>query len=149
MKNTTFVVVLLWLIGVAMPGLAQVDTGTVVGTIKDSTGAVVPGATAAATEMDTGTKATVKSDSDGNFVISSLRRSRLADTPLRSRQADSNERCARTSCWMCSRPSGWTLLLRSVRLQKRRRSAELLHCWKRRVRPWAMLSPATRWRSYP
>ena len=73
MKNTTFVVVLLWLIGVAMPGLAQVDTGTVVGTIKDSTGAVVPGATAAATEMDTGTKTTVKSDSDGNFVITPLK----------------------------------------------------------------------------
>ena len=73
MKNTTFVVVLLWLIGVAMPGLAQVDTGTVVGTIKDSTGAVVPGATAAATGMDTGTTTTVKSDSDGNFVITPLK----------------------------------------------------------------------------
>jgi hypothetical protein len=73
MKNATFVVVLLWLIGLAMPGLAQVDAGTVVGTIKDSTGAVVPGATAAATEMDTGTKTTVKSESDGNFVITPLK----------------------------------------------------------------------------
>ncbi len=73
MKKTTFVVVLLWLISAAVTGLAQVDTGTVVGTIKDSSGAVVPGATATATNVDTGIKTAAKGGSDGNFVITPLK----------------------------------------------------------------------------
>ncbi len=52
MRNTEFVVMLLWLISVAVPGIAQVDTGTVVGTITDSSGAFVAEATVTATEMD-------------------------------------------------------------------------------------------------
>lgn len=39
MRKTTLVVVFLLLIGAAVTGLAQVDTGTVVGTIKDASGA--------------------------------------------------------------------------------------------------------------
>lgn len=52
MRNTAFMVMLLWLISVAVPGIAQVDTGTVVGTITESSGAFVAGATVTATEMD-------------------------------------------------------------------------------------------------
>ncbi|MBZ5550351.1 MAG: hypothetical protein LAO22_20735 [Acidobacteriia bacterium] len=42
MRNTAFVVMLLCLIRVAVPRIAQVDTGTVVGTITDSNGALSP-----------------------------------------------------------------------------------------------------------
>jgi hypothetical protein len=51
-RNTAFVVMLLCLIRVAVPRIAQVDTDTVVGTITDSNGALSPRATVTATEMD-------------------------------------------------------------------------------------------------
>ena len=73
MRNITLHVVLLCLICAAMPGVAQVDTGTFVGTIKDATGAVVPGALATANGLDTGATTTAKTDSDGNFVITPLK----------------------------------------------------------------------------
>ncbi len=73
MRNTTLVVVFLWLVGAAVTGMAQVDTGVVVGTIKDASGAVVPNATATATNMDTGVTTAVKSASDGNYVITPVK----------------------------------------------------------------------------
>lgn len=73
MRKTTLVFVFLWLVGAAVTGLAQVDTGTVVGTIKDASGAVVPNATATATNVDTGIKTSVKSASDGNYVITPVK----------------------------------------------------------------------------
>jgi hypothetical protein len=73
MRKTTLIVVFLWLVGAAVTGLAQVDTGTVVGTIKDASGAVVPNATATATNLDTGVKTAVKSASDGNYVITPVK----------------------------------------------------------------------------
>lgn len=78
MRNITLQAVLLCLIFVALPVLAQVDTATVVGTIKDATGAVVPGAMATATEMDTGAETNAKTDSDGNFVLTPLKIGRYA-----------------------------------------------------------------------
>jgi Carboxypeptidase regulatory-like domain/TonB dependent receptor len=72
-RKTTLAVVFLWLVGAAVTGLAQVDTGTVVGTIKDASGAVVPNATATATNVDTGIKTAVKSASDGNYVITPVK----------------------------------------------------------------------------
>ena len=73
MRKTNLIVVFLWLVGAAVTGLAQVDTGTVVGTIKDASGAVVPNATATATNLDTGIKTAVKSASDGNYVITPVK----------------------------------------------------------------------------
>src|SRR6202047_363450 len=72
-RKTTLIVVFLWLVATAVTGLAQVDTGTVVGTIKDASGAVVPNATATATNLDTGIKTAVKSASDGNYVITPVK----------------------------------------------------------------------------
>jgi hypothetical protein len=72
-RKTNLIVVFLWLVGAAVTGLAQVDTGTVVGTIKDASGAVVPNATATATNLDTGIKTAVKSASDGNYVITPVK----------------------------------------------------------------------------
>jgi len=54
-------------------GLAQVDTATIVGTVRDASGAVVPGATITATEVNTGIKTEVKSGPDGNYVITPLK----------------------------------------------------------------------------
>src|SRR5579864_6682207 len=48
-------------------------TTTVAGTIRDSTGAVLPNVTVTATEMDTGVKTTAKTTSDGNYVITPLK----------------------------------------------------------------------------
>jgi len=52
---------------------AQVDTATVTGSVRDSTGAVLPNVTVTATHIDTGTSTAVKSDSQGNFVITPLK----------------------------------------------------------------------------
>ena len=38
---------------IASPARAQVPTGTILGTVKDAQGAVVPGASVTATEMET------------------------------------------------------------------------------------------------
>ena len=54
----------------AVPGGAQVTTGTVFGTIKDAQGAVVPGATIVLTSEGRGTQmAPVVSNETGDFVI--------------------------------------------------------------------------------
>lgn len=46
-------------------GFAQVDTGSLVGTIKDSSGAVLPGVTVTATSVDTGMTTAVKNAMGG------------------------------------------------------------------------------------
>src|ERR1022692_526096 len=76
--RATFIGVLLWTVSTALTGWAQVDTATVVGTIRDSSGAVVPNVTITATEMDTGVKLTVKSSPDGNYVLTPLQIGRYA-----------------------------------------------------------------------
>src|SRR5512146_771664 len=52
---------------------AQVDTATIVGTVKDTSGAVIPGASITATEVNTGIKTEVKTGADGNYVITPLK----------------------------------------------------------------------------
>jgi hypothetical protein len=52
---------------------AQVDTATIVGTVQDSSGAVVPGATVTATSVGTNNKASTHTDSAGNYVITPLK----------------------------------------------------------------------------
>ncbi len=51
MRKTIGVVV--FLISAALVGLAQVDTGSLVGTVKDPSGAVLPGVTVTAASADT------------------------------------------------------------------------------------------------
>jgi hypothetical protein len=69
-RKTTGVVV--FLITVAVLGFAQVDTGSLVGTVKDSSNAVLPGVTVAATSLDTDVSTVVKTGADGNYVITPL-----------------------------------------------------------------------------
>jgi hypothetical protein len=71
MRKTILVVVLLS--SAAVSGFAQVDTGNLVGTIKDPSGAVLSGVTVTATNIDTAVSTVVKSEPTGNFVITPLK----------------------------------------------------------------------------
>ncbi|MDR3746649.1 MAG: TonB-dependent receptor [Acidobacteriota bacterium] len=51
---------------------AQNDTAQIQGSVVDSTGAVVVGATITTTNVDTGAKQTAKSDASGNFTFEAL-----------------------------------------------------------------------------
>jgi Carboxypeptidase regulatory-like domain/TonB dependent receptor len=66
------ILVVAFLISAAATSLAQVDTGSLVGTIKDSSGALLPGVTVTATNLDTGVNTVVKSGTTGDFVITPL-----------------------------------------------------------------------------
>ena len=48
---------------------AQSSSGTFLGIVKDVTGAVIPGATVGITNLDTGFRREVKSDSNGEFEL--------------------------------------------------------------------------------
>jgi hypothetical protein len=53
----------------ASTAFAQLDTGTIVGTVRDQSAAVVPGATVTATQESTGTVATTVTTDKGQFVL--------------------------------------------------------------------------------
>ena len=54
------------------PASAQVTTGTLTGTIVDSTGGALPGTTVTATAAATGVSRTVVADSEGRFTVAGL-----------------------------------------------------------------------------
>jgi len=56
----------------AIPVFAQLPTGTILGTVKDSSGAVVPQAMVTAKNVDTGATRTVNTEGDGSYRISAL-----------------------------------------------------------------------------
>jgi hypothetical protein len=57
----------------AVPAFAQLDTGTIVGTVRDQSAAVVPGATVTATQESTGTVSTAVTTDKGQFVFPNLK----------------------------------------------------------------------------
>jgi outer membrane receptor protein involved in Fe transport len=57
----------------ALPARAQFDTATIVGTVKDNSGAVVPGASVTLTNVDTGLSAMRVSDENGSFEFVTVR----------------------------------------------------------------------------
>ena len=57
----------------AVPALAQFDTATVVGTVKDNTGGVVPGATVTLTNLDTGVALVRVTEANGSFEFITVR----------------------------------------------------------------------------
>src|SRR5580700_8441993 len=63
---------LMLVIGTAAPLFPQASTGTIVGTIKDQTGAVVPGATVTITNKDTGLARNAAANGDGLYSAPSL-----------------------------------------------------------------------------
>lgn len=58
----------------ATPALAQETFGTIVGTVTDPQGAVLPGATVTVTSLGTGEKRSAATDGQGNYQILSLPR---------------------------------------------------------------------------
>ena len=52
--------------------LAQVTTGTILGTVRDSTGAVIPGATVRLKNVETGSGRTAGTDSAGRYTTPQL-----------------------------------------------------------------------------
>ena len=62
---------------------AQFDTGSVVGTVRDTSSAVVPGATVTLTSTETGVTATKTTGADGNYEFFTVRRSPRPSTPGR------------------------------------------------------------------
>src|SRR5215207_7783416 len=57
----------------APAAFAQFDTATVLGSVQDNTGSVVPGATVTLTGLDTGIATTKVTDDDGNFEFVTVR----------------------------------------------------------------------------
>ena len=66
-------VVLLGLVFSASPALAQFDTATVVGTVRDTSGAVIAGAKVTLTSAGTGISAVKTSTGDGNYEFPAVR----------------------------------------------------------------------------
>ncbi len=70
--KSRFLVVLVLLLGLSVAALAQSDAGRVVGTITDSTGAVVSNATVAITDVGTGRKVSVTTGAAGEYAVNAL-----------------------------------------------------------------------------
>src|SRR5213593_3019269 len=56
----------------AVPALCQITTGTILGTITDPSGALIPGATITAAHLETGAVRTAVSDASGNYTLAAL-----------------------------------------------------------------------------
>ncbi|HUO35074.1 MAG TPA: TonB-dependent receptor [Candidatus Acidoferrum sp.] len=79
------VALLLLLVGLfPLPASAQKDTGAIVGTVKDSSGAVIVGAKVTVTEIDRGISFTTASNGAGEYVASPLRIGRYTVTVEKS-----------------------------------------------------------------
>jgi hypothetical protein len=72
MKSFSPTLVLLACLGCASPALAQLPTGTILGTVRDASGAVIPGATLTVTNSDTGLTRTTFSSNDGSYRLPAL-----------------------------------------------------------------------------
>ncbi len=77
MKRIVFALLAIALL--AAPAWAQFETGTVVGTLKDSTGAVVPGAKVTLTNTQTGVTNEKTSDANGSYEFFTVRPGSVCD----------------------------------------------------------------------
>jgi hypothetical protein len=64
--------IFLWLLA-ATPAAAQVDTGTILGTVKDQSGAIVPGATVTITHEGQAFTLTAVTRDDGTYIFTPIR----------------------------------------------------------------------------
>ena len=67
-----FVTAIVFTTLLATPGMAQTVTGEIRGTVRDSSGGVLPGVTVTATNTQTGLTRTATTDSTGTYVVPSL-----------------------------------------------------------------------------
>ena len=58
---------------VVTPAFGQFDTAEVLGTIRDNSDAVIPGATVTLLNVDTGIQATAVSDENGNYIFTPVK----------------------------------------------------------------------------
>ena len=72
-RNFTILAIWLCLIGGAVSGCAQADAGTLMETVKDSSGVMPPDAAVTVTNQDTGVINAVKTDSKCNYPLTSLK----------------------------------------------------------------------------
>ncbi|HUI43337.1 MAG TPA: TonB-dependent receptor [Terriglobia bacterium] len=73
LRTTTWVFLLLALLTLAVPAWSQIDTGTILGTITDQSGAVVARAQVVLTNEGTNLALTTTAGPDGSFVFSPVR----------------------------------------------------------------------------
>src|SRR5881296_1280741 len=66
-----FAMVLVVLVA-AIPGFAQLPTGTILGTVKDASGALVPGAAVTAQNLETGTSRSTLTNETGAYRLAAL-----------------------------------------------------------------------------
>src|SRR4051794_2562613 len=64
---------LIWFLTAGLPLLAQIDTGSIVGTVRDASGAIVSNATLTATNTATQIVLTTKSNESGQYQFTALR----------------------------------------------------------------------------
>jgi len=72
-RSIDLVFALSFVLLISTAAFAQFDTATVVGTVRDNSGAVVPGATVTLTNLDTGITTTRVSDANGSFEFITVR----------------------------------------------------------------------------
>lgn len=85
LRRLILVVLLLTLFASVTPASwAQKDTGTIVGSVKDPSGAVVPNASVTVTDVEHGQTLNTTTNSDGDFVASPLRVGRYTVTVQQS-----------------------------------------------------------------
>ena len=72
MKSFVTVLAVLCALAAARPASAQVDRATLSGTIKDSGGAVVPGATVTVTSLATNAAVTQQTTDAGSYLVVNL-----------------------------------------------------------------------------
>ena len=70
--------VVIFLLGVGPQGLAQKDAGAIAGVARDASGAVIPGVTITASDVDRGTTVSTSSNASGEYVLEPLKVGRYA-----------------------------------------------------------------------
>lgn len=71
-KITTLLFLVLACLCCTSAAIAQVTNGTLLGTVRDATGAVVPNATVTVTDVGKGTSTVKQTDADGNYTAPNL-----------------------------------------------------------------------------
>src|SRR5215472_13696432 len=80
LQTLLLVVLFSVLICSAIPGWAQKDAGSIVGTVKDPSGAIVANAKVAITDLEHGQTSSTTTNAQGEFVVSPLRVGRYTVT---------------------------------------------------------------------
>src|SRR6266542_1369566 len=72
MRARSTVGAILWMLLLAAAASAQLSTAELAGTVRDSSGAVLPGVTVTVTQTDTGFTRTVVTDDSGAYLLPNL-----------------------------------------------------------------------------